>query len=292
MHYCKSLMVMLLATTLASADDKPDATRDHAQAFWNANVRKQQGTPQEFSTDNVFVLGSVDVKALESIAKAAERAVVFAKKSVGYDKKPEPRPNQQMSDRPYQWEGKLILFVCKERQEFIDLFAKLKGNRPDNSEHNLFVHDKERTYLVFGPYAALPQRPPWEVEAVQLAGAATLTRRHDPLPFWFAASFGRMLARKYDPKRYAFDRQRAVAWSTTHHLQEIMQDDPLTATEALLPLQTALVECLSQSSRYQDQWVKLLDEIAYRGSVPAALKEMKLSTETLELEWKNWLAKK
>ena len=61
-------------------------TESDAEAFWNTNVRKQQGTVHVATTDNVLALGSVDQKTLDSIAKAAERAVVFAKKSVGYDK--------------------------------------------------------------------------------------------------------------------------------------------------------------------------------------------------------------
>lgn len=292
MYCCKSLLILLVLANVAYADDKPDPTREHAQAFWNANVRTQQGALHEFATDSVFVFGSADAKTLETIGKAADRAVVFGKKSVGYDKKPMPRPNQQMSDRPYQWEGKLILLVCKDRNEFVDLFSKLRGMRPENTEHNLFIHDKERTYVVLGPFATLNKRPAWEIEAVQLSGAATMTRRYDPMPFWFAGSFGRMLARKYDPKRYVDERKQALTWSASHHVQELMQDDPLAISETLLPSQTALVECLSQSARYQDQWPKLLEEIAYRGSLPAALSELKWSQETLELEWKNWLAKK
>jgi len=273
-------------------DDEADATREHAAAYWKSNVRKNQGKTGEYKTDHALIYGTVDAKQLESIGKAAERAIVFAQKSVGYSKELTKRPNQQMTDRPHQWEGKLILFVCKERYEFNDLFYRLKQAKPDASEYSLYVHDKGRTYLLIGPPSPA-RKLNNEVIAVELAGAATLTRRHDPVPHWFAAAFGRMLANKFDSRGFAAERSRVPQWAAPYHVRDLMMDDnPNVAAGTLLPLQTSLVECLAQSSTFQDDWFKILDETAFQnGNLGVALEELKYKLESVQIEWKNSLWK-
>jgi hypothetical protein len=289
--WCAVAMLVLLSLSGVVEDQPADASLQHAQALWKANVRKRNPLNQ-VSADHVCALGSVEKSLLEPVAKAAERAVVFAQRSVGYDQKPKVRENQQMSERPYRWEGKLIVLVCKDRQEFADLFAKLKGGRADHAEISAAVHEREWSYVLLGPYGNSPRKPAWEVEAVQQAGMATLTRRHELIPAWFAAGFGRMLANKYDAKAFASERKRAVAWSSKSHVADVLQEESAQMNpEIFLSLQTALVECLAQSPHYQDKWIALLEEMTFRGSLQAALSEFKWSLETLELEWKNWLAR-
>src|SRR5882724_8345454 len=74
------IMLVLLCICVSIGlgfDDKADASRDHAAAYWKTNVRKQQGNLSESHTEHAVVYGSVDMKQLESIGKAAERAIVF-----------------------------------------------------------------------------------------------------------------------------------------------------------------------------------------------------------------------
>jgi hypothetical protein len=290
------LVALLLTGMCVSAgmgfDDKADSSRDHASAYWKTNVRKQAGKLNETQTEHAVVYGTVDAKQLESIGKAAERAIVFAQKSVGYDQEPIKRPNQQMTDRPYHWEGKLIVFVCKERHEFNDLFYRLKQAKPESNEYSLYVHDKDRTYVLLGP-SNPPRKVNYEVLVVELAGAATLTRRHDPIPHWFAAAFGRMLAYKFDSKGFATERSKIPYWAAQYHVRDLMMDDnPAVATGTLLPLQASLVECLAQSSLFREDWFKLLDETAFRnGNLAGALEELKYKLESVQIEWKNSLWK-
>jgi hypothetical protein len=60
----------------------------------------------------------------------------------------------------------------------------------------------------------------------------------------------------------------------------------------LVALQASLVECLSQSPTFADDWFKLLDELAYRGgNMQAALTELKIKEEAIHIDWKNRLWK-
>lgn len=288
----RTLISCLALCFLACGISAEDRSKDHAEALWKAVVRKQQVKLNHVATESVCAIGSVEGKSLESVAKAAERAVIFAKKSVGYDKKPEMRENQQMSERPYQWEEKLILIVCKERNEFVDFFTRLKTGKPDGGEISAYAHDKGMTYVLLGPSGATSRRVAWEVEGVKLAGEATLTRRHAPLPHWFVQGYGRMLAYRYDPKAFAAERKKIMTWGQNRHVQDILTDENANVpSEALLPLQTSLVECLTQSPAFQDKWYALLDESAYRENVMAALAEQKITLERLQLEWKSWISK-
>jgi hypothetical protein len=283
------LFLCLLLPSGAAADD---ATKAHAEAFWKNNVRKPGGKLTAFTTENVLALGSADAKVIESVARAAERAVLFAKKSVGYDEKPVERMNGQMSERPRKWEGKLIVFVCKERHEFADLFTLMKSGKPGNAEAAAYFHEKDRSYALVGPGGVAGRKINPEVEIVQVAGVATLTRRHDPLPAWLTAGFGRMLAYKYDPKAFAAEMKKTPVWAGQHHVRDLMVSNSPIPPEVLVPLQASVVECLSQSPTFQGEWFQLLDETAYRGgSVEAAMSEKKLPLEKLQLEWKNWLWK-
>lgn len=271
-------------------DEKAEGSAEHAAAYWKSNIRKQQGKISETQTDHAVMYGTIDAKQMESIGKAAERAIVFAQKSVGYDKEAVMRPNQQMSDRPYHWEDKLIVFVCKERHEFNDLFYRLKQAKSEANEVSLYVHDKGRTYVLLGP-ASQPRKMNYELMAVEQAGAATLTRRHDPLPRWFAQAYGRMLACKFDSKSFAPQRTKIPFWAAKVHIRDLMMDDnPAVEAGTLLPLQMSLVECLAQSSMFKDDWFKILDETAYRnGNLSAALEELKYKLESVQIEWKNSL---
>lgn len=289
------LVLCLTLTGLPIAlcmDDKSDSTREYAEQLWKSNVRKQQGKLNSTQTEHACIVGTADVKTLESIGKATERAIVYAQKSVGYDKEPVKRENQQMSDRPYHWDGKLIVIVCKERQEFVDLFSKIKQAKPDAQEVAAYVHDKDRSYVLIGPGNA-SRKLNYEVLAVELAGAATLTRRHDPVPRWLAAGFGRMLAHKFDPKLFAAERANILKWAAQYHARDVISTENSTIpAAALIPLQASLVECLTHSPTFADQWFKLLDETAYRnGSFDGALSEMKITHETLQIAWKNTLWK-
>jgi hypothetical protein len=137
-----ALLVSLIIVPCAAAEDSGDASKSHAEAFWKNNVRKQQGKLGSFSGEQILVVGTADAKVLESVGKAAERAVAFAKKSVGYDEKPVQRMNAPMYDRRNKWEGRLIVFVCKERHEFADLFTQMKSGRPGATETSAFFHEK------------------------------------------------------------------------------------------------------------------------------------------------------
>jgi hypothetical protein len=282
----------LVVLTFAMAEDSP-ASLKHAEGLWKTHVRKPCAKLQYSETENVLAYGSVDKKMLETISKAAERSVVFARKSVGYDKEPVKRENVQMSDRPYHWDGKLIIIVCKERQEFVDLFNKLKNAKPDPSESFLVHHEKADSYLLMGPTGTGVKNNP-EIVAVEQAGIATLTRRHDPLPRWLIAGFGHMLAHKFDPKQFASERSRVPALASKCLLKDVMVDENSELPPGgLVALQASLVECLSQSSTFADQWFTLLDETAYRGgNMQAALTELKLKEESIHIEWKNGLWKK
>lgn len=288
------LLVFLCLSFLPAVhafDDKVDATQAYAEQLWKINVRKQQGKLNSSHTEHAVILGTVDQKLLESIGKAAEKAIGFAQKSVGYDKEPVKRENQQMSDRPYHWDGKLMIIVCKDRNEFVDLFSKLKQAKPDAQETSVYLHDKDKSYVLMGPPVS-PRKINYEVQAVELAGAATLTRRHDPIPRWLAAGFGRMLAYKYDSKAFAAERAKIPQWAAQHHAREITNENSAIPAGALLPLQASLVECLTQSPTFADQWFKLLDETAYRGgNFDSALGEMKITHEALQIAWKNILWK-
>lgn len=287
------LLSLLLCCSLALAyDDKSEGSAGHAAAYWKSNVRKNQAKTSESQTEHALIYGTVDAKQLESIGKATERAIVFAQKSVGYDKEAVMRPNQQMTDRPYHWDGKLIVFVCKERHEFNDLFYRLKQAKPDTNEVSMYVHDKGRTYVLLGP-TTQNRKVNNELLAVEQAGAATLTRRHDPLPRWFAAAYGRMLANKFDSRAFASERSKVPVWAAKLHIRDLMMDDnPNVEPGALLPLQTSLVECLAQSATFKDDWFKILDETAYRnGNLNAALEELKYKLESVQIEWKDSLWK-
>ena len=290
------IAVLLLSFTCLlpalAFDDQDVATRSHAEALWKTNVRKQQGKISHSQTEHALVLGTADAKLLENIGKAAERSIVFAQKSVGYDKEAVKRENQQMTDRPYQWEGKLIVLVCKERHEFVDLFAKLKQAKPDANEVCMYGHDKSRSYVLLGP-AGTARKVNYEVLAVEQAGAVTLTRRHDPIPRWLATGYGRMLAYKFDSKGFASERSKIPVWAAQHHVRELMtNENQAIAPAMLLPLQASLVECLAQSPTFADQWFKLLDETAYRGgNMDSAFNELKITHEMVQIAWKNSLWK-
>ncbi|MFT3878511.1 MAG: hypothetical protein QM703_02490 [Gemmatales bacterium] len=286
------LSSLLCCSVALASEGKGEGSAEHAAAFWKSNVRKNQGKTGESQTDHAVIYGTVDAKQLESIGKATERAIVFAQKSVGYDKEMVMRPNQQMSDRPYHWEDKLIVFVCKERHEFNDLFYRLKQAKPEAMETSVYVHDKGRTYILLGP-TSQNRKINQEVLAVELAGAATLTRRHDPLPRWLSAAYGRMLANKFDSKAFAAERSKVPIWAAKLHVRDLMMDDnPNIEAGALLPLQTSLVECLAQSSTFKEDWIKILDETAYRnGNIYSALEELKHKLESVQIEWKNSLWK-
>ncbi|HQR08918.1 MAG TPA: hypothetical protein PLN21_19005 [Gemmatales bacterium] len=286
------LSSLLYCSVVMSYDDKKESSAEHAAAYWKSNVRRQQGKTGEIQTEHTLIYGTVDAKQLESIGKAAERAIVFAQKSVGYDKEMVKRPNQQMTDRPYHWEDKLIIFVCKERHEFNDLFYRLKQAKPEANEVSLYLHDKGRSYVLLGP-TSQNRKLNNEVMVVEQAGAATLTRRHDPIPRWFAAAFGRMLAYKFDNRGFAAERSKIPVWAANLHVRDLMMDDnPNIEAGILMPLQTSLVECLAQSSMFKDDWFKILDETAYRnGNLNAALEELKFKLESVQIEWKDSLWK-
>lgn len=284
-----ALLLVLLWTPVIRAGD---ATQEHAEAFWKNNVHKTTAKLASYASDNVLTLGTADMRALESLSKAAERSVVFAKKSVGYDEKPVERRNARMDERPYHWKGKLIVFVCKDRQEFVDLFTQMKSGRPGPGEVSAYYHTRDHSYVLIGPSGAGRKVQP-ALEVVQFVGIATLTRRHDPVPAWLAAGFGRMLAYKYDSKGYAAERRQLPIWAGKHHVRELMTaENNSIPAYALVPLQASLVECLSQSPTFQGEWHQLLDEMAYRGgNLEAAMNEKKLPLETLQLAWKDWLWK-
>lgn len=288
-----TLLLTLLLPAWAAADDRADAMKTHAEAFWKNNVRKQPAKLNSTTSESVLVLGTADARVLESVAKAAERAVVFAKKSVGYDEKPVQRQNGRMDDRPRRWEGKLVVFVCKERHEFADLFTQMKSGRPGNTEVSAYFHSRDRSYVLVGPGGVPGRKVAPELEVVQLAGIATLTRRHEPVPAWLTGGFGRMLAYKYDPKAYAAERKQIPLWAGKHHVRDLMRaENTSIPPEALVPLQASLVECLTQSPAFQAEWAQLLDETAYRGgSLEAAMNEKKLPLEKLQLAWREWLWK-
>lgn len=284
------LLFLLGSLSSLQADDQ--ASLKYAEALWKANVRKQQGKINHAETANTLVLGTADPKLLDQVGKASERAVVYAKKSVGYDTELTKRPNQQMYGRPHQWEGKLLVIVCKERHEFADLFAKLKNAKPEASEVAAYLHEKTHSYVLLGP-ASTPAKINYEVQAVEMAGATTLTRRHDPVPRWLAAGFGHMLAYKFDSKGFAAERSKIPYLAAQHHVRELMMDDnPAIPHPTLLTLQASLVECLTQSPNLQDQWFQLLDETSYHnGNMQAALNELKVKDEAIQIEWKNRLWK-
>lgn len=290
--HCTSVFLTLVLLASPAWDDKSPASLKHAEGLWKTHVRKQTAKLSHSETENVLVFGSADSKMLDTIAKAAERAVVFSKKSVGYDKEPIKRENQQMSDRPYRWDGKLILIVCKERQEFADLFSKLKNAKPDPSESTLIHHEKADSYLLMGPTGTGVKHNP-ELLAVENAGIATLTRRHDPLPRWLIAGYGRMLAHKFDAKHFAAERSRTPALASQCLLKDVMVDENANLPPGgLIALQASLVECLSQSPTFADDWFKLLDELAFRGgNMQAALTELKIKEEAIHIDWKNRLWK-
>ncbi len=169
------LSLLLCCSATLGYDDKTEGSSEHAAAYWKSNVRHSktktsEAKTRESQTEHAVIYGTLDAKQLESIGKATERAIVFAQKSVGYDKEVVKRPNQQMTDRPYHWEGKLIVFACKERQEFNDLFYRLKQAKPDANEVSVYVHDKGRTYVLLGP-ASQNRKLNNEVLAVEQAGA-------------------------------------------------------------------------------------------------------------------------
>jgi hypothetical protein len=270
----------------------PDANLQHAEALWKANVRKQTNKTQHFETAQTVVFGTVDSKMLESIGKAAERAVVFAKKSVGYDTPRTERENQQMSERPIQWEGKLLVIVCKDRQEFIDLFSKFKDAKPQPGESAVVIHHQAKTYVLMGP-SGQGTKQNAEILAVEFAGAATISRRHDPIPSWMPPAFGRLLAYKFDSKYFAAERSKVALWASERHVRDLFtNENSAVPAGSLLPLQTSLIDCLSQSPAFQDNWFKILDETAFRnGNIQAALDELKIKLESVQIEWKNRLWK-
>lgn len=286
-----SLMLVLCSCFAAQAVEE-SASLKHAEALWKANIRKQQGKVNHAETANTLVLGTVDAKVLDQVGKAGERAVVFSKKSVGYDTEVTKRPNQQMYDRPHQWKDKLIIIVCKDRHEFNDLFFQFKQSKPEAEEFAFYFHQKDRSYVIMGPMAG-GTKPNYEIQAVEMAGAATLSRRHDPAPRWLAQSFGHMLAYKFDGKAFAAERSKVPLLASKYHVRDLMTDEnPAIPHAALLALQTSLVECLTQSPNLQDQWYQLLDETSYRGgNMQAAMTELKLKIETIQIEWKNRLWK-
>lgn len=285
-------LVLVSHMLFASPVSVVDTDLQHAQALWKANVRKQTNKTSQYETAQTLIFGTVDARMLESIGKAAERAVVYARKSVGYDTARTVRENQQMSDRPIQWEGKLLVLVCKDRQEFVDLFSKLKESKPQAGESAVVIHHQTKTYVLMGPSGqGIKQNP--EVLAVEMAGAATISRRHDPIPHWFAAAYGRMLAYKFDSKFFAAEKSKVALWAAERHVRDLIMDENLALPAgSLLPLQTSLVDCLSQSPAFQDDWFKILDETAFRnGNLLSALDELKIKLEAVQIEWKNRLWK-
>jgi hypothetical protein len=281
--------LLLLLTNAPTVEDN----QKHAEALWKANVRKQANKTQHYETPQCIVFGSADAKMLEGIGKAAERAVVFAKKSVGYDTPRVERENQQMSDRPMHWEGKLLVIVCKDRAEFVDLFSKFKDAKPQASESAAVIHHQARTYVFIGP-SGQGAKQNAEALVVELAGAATMSRRHEALPRWLPNAFGRMLAYKFDSKYFAAERSRVQQWASgERHVRDLFTEENASLPAgSLLPLQTSLVDCLSQSPVFQDQWFKLLDEISFRnGDINGALEELKIKVESVQIEWKNRLWK-
>lgn len=269
-----------------------DAELQHAEALWKANVRKQINKQHHYETPQTFIFGTADQKMLESIGKAAERAVVFAKKSVGYDTPRTERENQQMSERPIQWEGKLLVIVCKDRQEFIDLFSKFKDTKPQPGESAVVIHHQAKTYVLMGP-SGQSTKQNVEILAVEYAGAATLSRRHDPIPAWIPPAFGRLLAYKFDSKYFAAERSKVTLWASERHVRDLFtNENSALPAGSLLPLQASLIDCLSQSPAFQDNWFKILDETAFRnGNIQAALDELKIKLESVQIEWKNRLWK-
>jgi len=269
-----------------------DESSEYVQALWKGTVRKQTGKLSTHETEHVLTAGTLEPKLLETIGKAAERAVVYAQKSVGYDKKPVERDNQPMSDRPMQWEGKLMVLACRERQEFIELFSKLKQGRPHQDEKGAAIHEKGKT-LVLLDASSSQALPRTIIRAVELSGAATLTRRHDSLPNWFATAYGRTLAYRFDAKAFTTERGKVPYWAAKVHVRDLMQEENgAVPVEALLPLQASLVECLAQSPNLQEKWFLLLDEVTYRGgNLYSALEEQGIKMEALQINWKDSLWK-
>lgn len=269
-----------------------DESSDYIQALWQSTVRKQSGKLATYETDHVLTAGTVETKQLETIGKAAERAVIYARKSVGYDKKPVEREIQTMSNRPIHWEGKLMVLVCRDRQEFVNLFSKLKQNRPHHDEKGAAIHEKGKTLVLLD--ASSPQGMNQTViRAVELSGAATLTRRHDSIPHWFANAYGRTLAYRFDAKAFAAERSKVPYWAANIHIKDLLQEvHEGIAAETLLPLQASLVECLAQAPNLQDKWFLLLDEISFReGNLYSALEKQGIKLEALQITWKNSLWK-
>lgn len=282
----------VISVTAMPVNGMWDDSSEFVQALWKSTVRKNTGKLATHETEHVLIAGTVDPKHLETISKATERAVVYAQKSVGYDKKPIERENRPMSDRPMHWEGKLLVLACRDRLEFIELFAKLKQGRPHQDEKGAAIHEKGKTLVLLD--ASSPQAMNRTViRAVELSGAATLTRRHDSIPNWFASAFGRSLAYRFDAKSFATERSKVPYWAAKVHVRDLMQEDNSEiAAETLLPLQASLVECLAQSPNLQDKWYLLLDEITYRGgNLYSALEEQGIKQEALQITWKNSLWK-
>lgn len=282
----------LLSLTATAVQGMGNDSLEYVQALWKSTARKQSGKLATHETDHVLTAGTVEPKQLETIGKAAERAVIYARKSVGYENKPVERENQTMSARPIHWEGKLMVLACRERQEFIDLFAKLKQSRPHHDEKGAAIHEKGKTLVLLD--ASSPQGMNQTViRAVEFSGAATLTRRHESIPNWFATAYGRTLAYRFDAKSFATERNKVPYWAAKVHVQDLLKEvHEGIAAETLLPLQASLVECLAQAPNLQDKWFLLLDEISFReGNLYTALEQQGIKLEALQITWKNSLWK-
>lgn len=291
------LLLLVTFCSVLSITEMPvhgiwDESSEYVQALWKNTVRKQTGKLSTHETEHVFTAGTAEPKLLETIGKAAERAVVYAQKSVGYDKKPVERDNQPMSDRPMQWEGKLMVLACRERQEFNELFSKLKQSRPQQDEKGVAIHEKGKTLILLDTSTNQSQQRA-TIRAVELAGAATMTRRHETIPNWFATAFGRTLAYRFDAKAFATERGKVPYWAAKVHVRDLLQEDnSAIAAETLLPMQASMVECLAQSPQFQEKWFLLLDEMAFRGgNLYSALEEQGIKLEALQIAWKNSLWK-
>lgn len=285
MHrYLTTIFLFLAAVSSvpAQTDEEKEKEKERADAVaaqkklfeeqWKGLLGGREVAKQE--TDNCLVYGTVEMKELEAIGKAAEKTLAQTRKTLG------------MMPKDELWKGKLIVNVFQQRNEFGGYCRKYANRSPGQDESGSFSHEREHTYVLAGPAAGEGMKPPLELEVVQQVAAAVLTKKAGKLPDWFVSGFGRSTAYRHAPNQFARERARAIALRRGKTAKDIWMGN-LSAEEGLV-LNASLVDYLVNSPSMAKYFPEIMNNFGEETKFEEVLKAAKLNPDVVGAAWWRW----
>lgn len=199
MRFFSTFIIVAGFSSLVIAQDpvkKPEATKELATSLW----QKLNAGPNSIFESNKVILvvpKTAEAKAKE-IASNLEKHYDTAAKSIGYKEDNAP------------WNGKLLVFVLPEREQFIAFVRRVEKRSPATDDHGSFGYLDGVPLMAVGPTKSKDFTSA-ESQAYKETGGALLRSKageKTPLPDWVVDGFG-----------------RAVQWRTLGSNNRIVQND-------------------------------------------------------------------